>query len=56
MQVKTVIKVGVMAAFITALAIVAGGCKDRTERKRQIGFLLTLNHPYWQNMRLGART
>jgi ABC-type sugar transport system substrate-binding protein len=27
---------------------------DQQARKRQIGFLMTLDHPYWQNMRLGA--
>jgi len=37
------------------LAVVACGCKDRGQRKQQIGFLMTLDHPYWQNMRLGAR-
>ena len=33
------------------------GCKrdeQGGETKRQIGFLMTLDHPYWQNMRLGA--
>ena len=43
--------VGIMVLF----AVVAGGCKDRGPRKQQIGFLMTLDHPYWQNMRLGAR-
>ena len=37
------------------LAMVTGGCKERGPRKQQIGFLMTLDHPYWQNMRLGAR-
>jgi ABC-type sugar transport system substrate-binding protein len=37
------------------LAVVSGGCKDRGQAKQQIGFLMTLDHPYWQNMRLGAR-
>ena len=37
------------------LAVVASGCKDSGTRKQQIGFLMTLDHPYWQNMRLGAR-
>jgi ABC-type sugar transport system substrate-binding protein len=29
------------------------GCKDRSQRQ-QVGFLMTLDNPYWQNMRLGA--
>jgi ribose transport system permease protein len=37
------------------VAVVAGGCRDRGPQKQQIGFLMTLDHPYWQNMRLGAR-
>lgn len=37
------------------LIVVAGGCKDHGPRKQQIGFLMTLDHPYWQNMRLGVR-
>jgi len=39
------------------LAVVLAGCGkdgDRQARRRQIGFLMTLDHPYWQNMRLGA--
>lgn len=46
---KTVFRVMVL------LAVVAGGCKDHGPRKQQIGFLMTLDHPYWQNMRLGVR-
>ena len=34
------------------VAIVTGCGKDGDQR--QIGFLMTLDHPYWQNMRLGA--
>ena len=39
------------------LAVMLGGCGkdgDRQASRRQIGFLMTLDHPYWQNMRLGA--
>jgi len=38
------------------LAVLAGCEKggDQQARRRQIGFLMTLDHPYWQNMRLGA--
>ena len=46
---KTIVGVMVLLAFV------AGNCKDRGPRKQQIGFLMTLDHPYWQNMRLGAR-
>lgn len=28
--------------------------RDAPERKYEIGFCMTLDHPYWQNMRLGA--
>ncbi|MHC4483095.1 MAG: sugar ABC transporter substrate-binding protein [Planctomycetota bacterium] len=48
------LKLGVMVAFVTVLGLVFSGCGERGPRKRQIGFLITLNHPYWQNMRLGA--
>jgi ABC-type sugar transport system substrate-binding protein len=39
------------------LSAALAGCGkggDQQARKRQIGFLMTLDHPYWQNMRLGA--
>ena len=48
---KMVIVVGV----VVLLVAVVGGCRDRGPRKRQIGFLMTLDHPYWQSMRLGAK-
>jgi ribose transport system permease protein len=38
---------------VATCAFVAG-CKEKGPRKTQIGFLMTLDHPYWQNMRLGA--
>jgi ABC-type sugar transport system substrate-binding protein len=41
--------------LLIAAAIVPAGCRDRGKRKAQIGFLMTLDHPYWQNMRLGAQ-
>ncbi|MHC4167635.1 MAG: sugar ABC transporter substrate-binding protein [Planctomycetota bacterium] len=46
-----------MILILTALAAIPTGCGkdgDQQARKRQIGFLMTLDHPYWQNMRLGA--
>ena len=42
---------------LAALVATFAGCgrdDDRQARKRKIGFLMTLDHPYWQNMRLGA--
>lgn len=44
-----------LVGVMVLLAVVTCGCKDRGPRKQQIGFLMTLDHPYWQNMRLGAR-
>ena len=48
-----VIKLGRVVACMAILAVVAG-CGKAGPHKRQIGFLMTLDHPYWQNMRLGA--
>ena len=42
------VSVGVLMAVL-----LAGGCGERDERPK-VGFLMTLDHPYWQNMRLGA--
>ncbi|NQT02604.1 MAG: sugar ABC transporter substrate-binding protein [Planctomycetes bacterium] len=44
-----------LVGVMVLLAVVTCGCKDRGPRKQQIGFLKTLDHPYWQNMRLGVR-
>ena len=47
-------------ALSVVLAVFVVGCKQKGQtgsddtRKLQIGFLMTLDHPYWQNMRLGA--
>ncbi len=38
----------------TVLTAAMTGCGRTEPRKPQIGFLITLDHPYWQNMRLGA--
>lgn len=48
----------IAAAAVCLLA--ANGCRQRGaesggEKTYQIGFLMTLDHPYWQNMRLGAK-
>jgi len=44
-----------LVGIMVLLVVLAGGCKNRGPQKQQIGFLMTLDHPYWQNMRLGAR-
>ncbi|TKJ37384.1 MAG: hypothetical protein CEE38_07730 [Planctomycetes bacterium B3_Pla] len=47
----------ILAVLTAVFAVTLAGCgKDDSEqaRKQQIGFLMTLDHPYWQNMRLGA--
>ena len=46
--------VGIAAAG-ALLAAMGTRCGERGPRKNQIGFLMTLDHPYWQNMRLGAQ-
>jgi ABC-type sugar transport system substrate-binding protein len=40
--------------LIAVLVLLTVGCRDRGTRKQQVGFLITLDHPYWHNMRLGA--
>ncbi|MHC4212976.1 MAG: sugar ABC transporter substrate-binding protein [Planctomycetota bacterium] len=40
--------------LIAVFVLVVVGCRERGTQKRQVGFLITLDHPYWQNMRLGA--
>jgi len=47
-------KMGIVVAVVAVLATVVTSCRDQSPRKRQLGFLMTLDHPYWQNMRLGA--
>jgi len=54
MNISKIIKLSLITAFAAILAVLATGCSERGPRKRQIGFLITLDHPYWQNMRLGA--
>jgi ribose transport system substrate-binding protein len=43
-----------LLVLLLAAMVVTVGCKKAGAKKRQIGFLMTLDHPYWQNMRLGA--
>jgi len=54
MKVRRIISSGLVILSI-AVIVMSPGCGKKGSRKRQIGFLLTLNHPYWQNMRLGAK-
>lgn len=44
-----------LLTVIALLTLISSGCSQRTgEKKHQIGFCMTLDDPYWQNMRLGA--
>jgi len=48
-------KLAVLGLVLSAsLCVTVAGCKPKGPKKTQIGFLMTLDHPYWQNMRLGA--
>ena len=38
----------------TAIGFLAGCTKSEDGKRFKIGFCMTLDHPYWQNMRLGA--
>jgi len=51
-RMNVAVVVGVLAAVL-----LAGGCGERDggDQRPKVGFLMTLDHPYWQNMRLGAR-
>lgn len=42
------------AVVLLAFALMSGCLKSGDSRKYRIGFCMTLDHPYWQNMRLGA--
>ncbi len=47
----------VRVVLTVAVVVMLAGCGKSSDdtRKREIGFLMTLDHPYWQNMRLGAQ-
>jgi len=49
------VKIGIVVVASALLATMLVGCRDHSPQKRQLGFLMTLDHPYWQNMRLGAK-
>lgn len=58
MSSKKVLVIFTYAVLAIVLGVTLAGCgKDGDEhaRKWEIGFLMTLDHPYWQNMRLGAQ-
>jgi ABC-type sugar transport system substrate-binding protein len=55
MSSSKVLKLVTISIFAVILLASAAGCRDRGPRNQQIGFLITLDHPYWQNMRLGAK-
>jgi len=46
--------IGIGAVVLLAFALMSGCLKSGDSRKYRIGFCMTLDHPYWQNMRLGA--
>ena len=51
---KNMAMVGV--GVLVAVLLVSGcGDKDGDNGRPKVGFLMTLDHPYWQNMRLGAK-
>lgn len=47
----------VHVVLTVAVVVMLAGCSKSSDdtQKREIGFLMTLDHPYWLNMRLGAR-
>lgn len=52
MNISSMIKYGLW--MLPALILLASaGCREKGANK-QIGLLITLDHPYWQNLRLGA--
>lgn len=53
---KMLMKV-VHVVLTVAVVVMLAGCSKSSDdtQKREIGFLMTLDHPYWLNMRLGAR-
>lgn len=44
----------ISGAVLIAIASIVGCSKPEVSKKYNIGFCMTLDHPYWQNMRLGA--
>jgi ABC-type sugar transport system substrate-binding protein len=55
MSSSRILKLGMVSILAVMLLALVTGCRNRGPRKQQIGFLMTLDHPYWQNMRLGAK-
>jgi ABC-type sugar transport system substrate-binding protein len=58
MSYKKVFVIFIYAVLAIVFGFTLAGCGKgggQQARKREIGFLMTLDHPYWQNMRLGAQ-
>lgn len=58
MKSSKILVASLILTLSVALFLTVAGCKksgQNAPKKRQIGFLMTLDHPYWQNMRLGAQ-
>ena len=65
-RLKKLLALGAAFSLASVWLTACGGTADREDdadgaeetvkqgRKPQVGFLMTLDHPYWQNMRLGA--
>ena len=59
MNVTKIVTWSLILSGAAALTMGSTGCKKGPDdasggKKYEIGFLMTLDHPYWQNMRLGA--
>jgi ribose transport system permease protein len=53
---KILVKAAPIVLTATVVLILLSCSKSSNDTKsREIGFLMTLDHPYWQNMRLGAQ-
>jgi len=46
--------VAIGGVVLIGMASLVGCSKPGASRKYKVGFCMTLDHPYWQNMRLGA--
>ncbi|MHC4253748.1 MAG: sugar ABC transporter substrate-binding protein [Planctomycetota bacterium] len=40
--------------LVVGLGVLVTGCNNKGPKRKQIGFLMTLDHPYWNGMRRGA--
>ena len=53
-MVKQLMKMAAVSVLMLGMLAGCGGKPDAPEAKYKIGFCMTLDHPYWYNMRLGA--